>query len=133
MKKPTFLILALISLFLYGCDKNDNKRNLANTSWEVTTIVFGDAQINAPAAYILHFYQDNSFGIQLDINSCGGEYTESKKNRISFDYINCTEACCDSQFAQDIVEILLVSNSYALNNNQLDIFSAQKSLKLMER
>ncbi|MFK7931934.1 MAG: META domain-containing protein [Saprospiraceae bacterium] len=111
MKK---LLFFLPLLFLFACN-GDDPMDVDNTKtpiditlsdWRVLQVKNGD-NVNDPAAsYILKLDSDGMYSLRLDVNTCTGTYEVDLENkRISFDG-GCTEACCDSDPALDIAEVL---------------------------
>lgn len=74
--------------------------------WRVIEVKNGEEVDNPAASYILKLADDGTYSLRLDVNTCTGNYDIDLQNkRISFDG-GCSEACCDSDPALNIAEIL---------------------------
>ena len=60
-----------------------------------------------------------TYGLQLDVNGCGGNINGGRNNKIEFKSPACTEACCDSEGALCLLDALLVVETYEFSSNQL--------------
>jgi heat shock protein HslJ len=131
--KFTFLpIISILSLLLLSCDKADIEI-LVETDWVAESIQRENGIILTPDAdYILSFENDHQFGLKLDINLCGGR-VDFKKETVDFsEGIYCTRACCDSEFANTLIQLLPENTHWKLSNNQL-IFSNKQGLEILFR
>ncbi|MEY2905103.1 MAG: hypothetical protein RJA52_1119 [Bacteroidota bacterium] len=126
------IFLSLISLMSLSCNK-DNLQILVDTEWIAKSIQQENETILLPMAdYILSFENERQFGLRLDINICGGG-VEFKKETVDFSAgIYCTKACCDSEFANLLVQKLPENTHWKLSNDQL-IFSNKKGLEIVFR
>ena len=125
----TMKIKAIFFLFLLvvvACKKDDstNGGDLIG-QWEVIELKkpMGSLQsTDNPGVYILELQEDGNFTLQLDVNSCFGDYTyDNKDGTIDIEGAACTEACCDSDFAEDLVQLLPKMDSYSVSNETLEL------------
>ncbi len=120
-KLSGFMVLLFSIVLQYACNKQSNQKQLRDSYWEAEYIIEqGGAPQFATVSYKLSF-EKNDFSIQLDINSCGGEYRIMKNEQINFAPINCTEACCDSPFALKLLDIMQKATHYDLGEEHLII------------
>jgi heat shock protein HslJ len=68
---------------------------------------------------VIEFRSDGSYRLELDINSCQGDFTLSNSNSISLSASGCTKMCCDSEFSKKFTQILPQVESYHVENNKL--------------
>ena len=65
-------------------------------------------------AFILQFTNGNQYAFSLDVNACGGSLKTDNKGAITFEMPGCTEMCCDSEFAMQIINALPKVNKYRI-------------------
>ncbi len=116
----------LFMFFLTGivtasCAKKDIYIDLTANDWEVVKIKKqGESSYDkANNSYVLHFTTENTFTINLDVNNCFGEYEITCKGNIIFKAMICTQVCCDSEFAQDLGQLLPKMTSYYGKGDEL--------------
>lgn len=112
------LCSVLVIMSASSCEKG-----LENTRWKVTEIRQANAtKTDMPTKdYILEFKSDKSVGIKLDINNCFGSYEISDPNQIQFSPMGCTKACCDSEFANQFINLLQQVKSYTVAGKKLTL------------
>lgn len=126
------LFLWLLPLcFFIACNGDDDMDDMGNvknpvditlSNWKVIEVKNGDNVNNPAAVYTLQLNSDGTFSIRLDVNNCSGTYEVDLNNkRISFDMVACTEACCDSEPALDVAEILGKVVRYELASSPADV------------
>ncbi|NBC03879.1 MAG: hypothetical protein GVY20_09280 [Bacteroidetes bacterium] len=70
--------------------------------------------------YVLSLDTDSrSYGLELDVNGCGGTLENATDGKIEFKGPACTEACCDSEGALCLLDALLMVDAYELTSNNL--------------
>ena len=122
VKKALFLNSLLISvLVLTSCQKATNDPSLFQ-KWKVSSLLKNGASIvqNASDTLSLTFDQNKSLSIQLEINSCGADFSLRDKT-LDIDLIACTEACCDSDFSADLLYVLQHIVAYHFTGNDLNL------------
>ena len=129
MMNKLILLLFPVCLF-FACDNSDvddmgnvkNPIDITQSDWKVIEIK-NDTDVSNPAAvYSLKLNDDGTFEIRLDVNTCGGDYEINLVDkRIAFDPVLCTEACCDSENALDIAEVLARVTRYELAQTPGDV------------
>lgn len=127
-----FLYLSLtLVFFISGCNKEDKK--LIETEWVVNSYSAQNTTniVNAPASYTMTFKNKN-FHLALDVNTCGGDYSLGSGNKIKFSALYCTEACCDSDFAMKITQLIPLMKEYTINGDQL-LLSGQGKIRLIAK
>lgn len=120
MKNALQLVAVAVLILLFTACFPDRKEIRDNT-WVAVSLKSSneDSTQNPAAPYELTFPEKRSFSIRLDVNTCGGEALFSPNNIIVFNDIACTEACCDSDFAAELVRLLREVNRYQFNDEQL--------------
>lgn len=100
-------IILLAALALTSACLTDNTAQLLEGDWRVVSIQpTGQVSENASADYILQFGEDGNLSLRLDINSCGGRFNTFNGGNIDIEPMGCTEACCDTPFAQQLAGML---------------------------
>jgi hypothetical protein len=79
---------------------------------------------SAENLYILKFLNDTTFEINLDINGCGGKYKIISNGNIELEPLYCTEIFCDSDFADDLIQLIPKMTKYYKKENEM-IFEGQ--------
>ncbi|MEN8139193.1 MAG: META domain-containing protein [Bacteroidota bacterium] len=128
-----FLITILIGLTFFSCKKEDDKltTDLIETSWEVLKIKKqGESKYtDAENTYVMEFTGKTEFELNLDVNTCFGDYELKSDDYINFKSMACTEMCCDSEFAMDLSKILLNITEYYKQGDEL-IFKGEGEIVL---
>jgi hypothetical protein len=114
-------IIWLSCLFLFSC-KSDEDAQLTN-KWILNSYIkdSGSLVTNVSQPLYFTFTKENEINIELDVNTCSGDFTKSSEvlNLTNFD---CTKACCDS--ALSITAYNLVVDSvkiYRINGKTLKL------------
>ena len=136
MKFRKILILvfsSLIGLIMWSCEKEDINIDIKSNNWVVVkTMKQGEFSYSiAKENYILKFINDSIFDINLDVNSCQGKYNIVSNGNIELGLVACTEICCDSDFAEDLVQLIPLMTKYYGKGNEL-IFEGQGEIILKE-
>lgn len=113
--------VVLLAALLTACFP-DRKEIRANT-WIVVSLKPSatDSTWNPGVVYELTFPENRTFSIRLDVNSCDGTAAFNPNNIIFFNDIGCTQACCDSPFAAELLRLLAQVNRYQFNDDQLEL------------
>lgn len=117
------ILLILFSLCLIAgpsCSSSDLSE--LSGDWVAEQLSSGDLDCTEELddEYILDIDEaSRSFGIELDINSCGGSLSGGRGGNIEFEDPACTEACCDSEGALCLLDALLVVDAYDLQSDVL--------------
>ena len=120
-KFPILIIVAIFGLMLFSCVKEDIYVDITLNKWKVEKIkkqgemVF----IKTNESYILEFINDTIYTINLDVNHCGGKYKIITSGTMEIEDTYCTEICCDSDFAEDLVQLLSKTAKYFGKGNEL--------------
>ncbi len=119
-KTGTFILFSLL-IFVIGCSKE--KQMIIDNKWQVESIkVHADSAIQYPSLdkkYTLTFHDKKSFHLSLDVNSSFGKVKFSSNNKISFKDGAQTYKCCDSKFAEDMLVVLIKTETYDMNDSIL--------------
>jgi heat shock protein HslJ len=112
-----------IGLFLscFACTKNKAKFEVPSR-WIVSEFkpVNSATWQKASNLYILSFTDSRNFNLGLDINQCMGKY-KAGGSSISFSNIGCTEACCDTPLATNVMESLKKIKSYQIQGETMTL------------
>ncbi len=120
MKKriyQTAILAIIIGFSIWSCTKEEarnNNINITSDSWMVVKIKQEGANQykETKKSYVLKFENDTTYTLRLDVNNCTGKYTILNKGNIHISSINCTEMCCDSDFAEELVQLLSEMTEY---------------------
>ncbi|MEO0341236.1 MAG: hypothetical protein AAF242_18740 [Bacteroidota bacterium] len=124
--KSNFLLAILSFTLLLACDNEKECcttfPDLIGPEWLSVNIKEGGNTTVAPHEAILTFGPENTYGLQLDVNLCGGDINLQQRT-LQIDFLNalCTEACCDSDYAVRLREFLIEADSYELSTQDLII------------
>lgn len=117
-----FAIILLLAL-VFSCRKDDDHSGLFQT-WEAKEFMSIESVAypkNENTRVLLTFNLSGSYHLKLDINSCGGNFATGKNNQIEMGTAACTEACCDSKFAEKVAAMLSRVNSYEISGKTLKL------------
>lgn len=128
----SIILLTAIVPFFTLCTKDQRSFQIINTEWEVRSITAPDPQfiLIAPTPYPVKFMEDSIFTIRLDVNSCGSTYRLEAENNINFNSVGCTKICCDSAFANSLINILKDVYSFNIVGNDLKLFAPDRIINL---
>lgn len=119
ISKIIFYTVFVSALAFTACQPERNE--IRANRWEVSYLKMAENDSNwtATGSYVLEFPARNQFSLQLDVNTCGGEADFRINSGIRLDGVYCTEACCDSEFAAQLLQMLPKVKQYAWNEEQL--------------
>ncbi|BBE20295.1 hypothetical protein AQPE_4486 [Aquipluma nitroreducens] len=122
--KTKILIILILFVVLIACNKDDeaNVDNLYH-SWEAKSFMSVES-----AAYPktegrkigLVFFKDGTYGLNLDVNGCGGTFKVSD-NSIEISSAMCTLICCDSKFSEKLAIMLPKVTTYKIDGKTLKL------------
>jgi hypothetical protein len=127
MKDKILLVMTLLKYFgvllavvLTSCGKDEVSPELLVNDWKVVKLKKENDRryTESDETYVLKFTSDSTFGIRLDVNSCGGNYEIEKEGTIDMVLI-CTYICCDSDFAEALAGIIAGATKYNFKGNEL--------------
>lgn len=111
----------ILALTLSAC-LTDNTAQLLEGDWRVVSIQpTGQVSENAPAEYILQFGEDGNLSLRLDVNSCGARFHTFNGGNIDIELMGCTEACCDTPFAQQLAGLLSEMEHFDIEGRTLTL------------
>jgi len=118
-------LFLVISISLISCEKEDNDISIKGTKWKVVYIKDNGSSFNKRAKedYIIEFKNDSSYSLSLDVNECIGNYNILNEKEIIIARSGCTKVCCDSEFAEELRELLGEINNYNIDRDILFLLS----------
>ncbi len=127
----TLFIFGLLFTVLISCKKDD--QDLIG-EWEVTAIRASESADweNASQLYQFTFDDESNVSVMLDVNRCGASYNRCSCGSMSFEPLACTEACCDSEFAQKVIEYLTKIESHEIDGDEL-MLKGKRFIRLKRR
>lgn len=123
--KTKLLSLLILVLMFNSCNKNEDQNDTLYQTWEAKDFMSLESVAypkNENSRILLTFNRSGSYNLKLDINSCGGKFSTSGKNRITMESPACTEACCDSKFSEKLAGMLYRVESFEIKGNSLSLF-----------
>lgn len=123
MKISTLTSTILLLIVFLSCREDDDHSGLFQT-WEAKEFMSIESVAypkNANTKVLLTFNRSGSYNLKLDINSCGGNFATGKSNQIEIETAACTEACCDSKFAEKVAAMLSRVTSYEISSKTLKL------------
>ena len=125
--------LGLFLIIFPSCEKEniDTEIDITLNEWKVIKIrKQGELfYLSATESYIFEFINDTTFTFNLDVNSCGGQYKIISKGNIKLGCTYCTEICCDSDYAEELLQLIPNMTKYYGEDNKL-IFEGQGEIIL---
>jgi heat shock protein HslJ len=120
-KHITVILIALLSLIMWSCEKENFDIDLKSSSWKLVKIKNqGDSSYTeASEIYILVFSDDETYTLSLDVNTCFGDYEIINNGKINISAMGCTEICCDSEFAENLISLLHQMTRFDEKGNEL--------------
>lgn len=116
-------IVILLLILFFSCRKDDNDSSLFQT-WEAKEFMSIESVAypkNENTKVLLTFNKSGSYSLKLDINSCGGNFSVGKNNQLEIGSTACTEACCDSKFAEKVAAMLSRVTSYEISGKAMKL------------
>ena len=115
---------------LTACQKEP--KDIVGIAWVSTSITLENGQSSYPEhTYLLSFDNAKSFRLSLDVNTCGGSISFHRR-KVTFDEgMNCTEACCDSPYAQRLAENLTKTTEWKWSSSEQLVFFNDKGVELV--
>jgi len=123
----SILIYGVILISYSQCQKNEGStamscpiEELPFSTWEAIRFEENGTNTTPPKNYVLTF-SEGGFSLTLDVNTCSGSLKLCEADQ-DLDFITggCTYACCDSDFAQKMINFMFEEvASFELTNQEL--------------
>lgn len=124
MKTSIYWVVLLMAMTLMGSCQEEVVRDGKDIyhTWEAKSFISVESVAyekveNHPI--LLTFKRDGTYGLKLDVNSCGSRFDAGKGNSIELENPACTEACCDSPFSNKLSNMLPKVTSYRIMGENL--------------
>jgi len=132
-KHTLVIFTVLIGLIMSSCKKENVNIDITSYKWEVIKIKKqGESSyIKANESYVLELTSDTTFNLKLDVNNCFGHYEILSKGNMDISKMGCTEICCDSEFAEDLLHLFPKMTKYYEKGAEL-IFEGQGEIILKQ-
>ena len=85
---------------------NCSFNELSGSIWEFDTFFDDNFEDPYRRLFTIEFISSNDFFINLDVNTCNGDYDLDNDCDMDFDLDSCTDACCDSSEAEQLIDDL---------------------------
>ena len=130
-KFQILLVVALIGLTALSCKKENVNVDITSNKWEVVKIKRqGESSYSkAKKSYILEFKSDTTYSFIFDVNDCFGYYEIISNGNIKINAMGCTQICCDSDFAVELMQMFPKMSKYYGRGNEL-IFEGEGKIIL---
>ncbi|MCC5915892.1 MAG: META domain-containing protein [Cryomorphaceae bacterium] len=117
MKLNVFAILTTLFVVV-ACSKKDES---LHGVWMVERVQLNQASDwqGSPEKYRFEFGTDKSLTVNLDVNTCQTKFESCTCGSMVIDPIGCTEACCDSEFAVQMIEMMKDVDRYDISSEVL--------------
>lgn len=128
-KLALFLTVAFATL---SCNDDVPKPDVIRGVWVVQMLKTSSIDITPSDGdnLGLNFRDENSFTIWFTVNTCGGIYSINNNGNISFEITDfCTQTCCDSEESDIYGDILLESDRFTLEEDELIISGSGGEVK----
>ena len=128
----TFLLL-LICFTFWTCEKKEIDIDLTTSTWEVISIKQSGQVLSdkAKESYTLKFTDDMTYILTLDVNNCQGVYTIQNDGEIVLERSGCTKVCCDSDYAETLLELIPKMTEYFMRGDILK-FTGKGQIELRQ-
>lgn len=122
MKRIRTLFLLAVFALTATCKHIDGPASNVFQTWEVKNFVSVETVTydkKDSSKILLSINSNNTFTVKLDVNACTGSLAVLNELNIIFNSPLCTEACCDSPFAERFAELLPYITMYKIDDNML--------------
>lgn len=122
--KTKLLSLLIFTLAFASCNKDEEPNAKLYQTWEAKSFMSLESVAypkNENKPILLTFKSDGTYNLKLDINSCGGNFTSGKSNRLEIEPPACTEACCDSKFSEKLATMISKVTSFSIEGKALKL------------
>lgn len=126
MLKPLLFVLLFTSIF--SCVKKVPLVSLTDHDWKLEKLqILEDPSLQVWSStfpeidHILKFQSDSEFTINLDVNNCFGSYSTSQNIDCEFNDLGCSEACCDSEFSEELIRRITKASKFEITGDKLII------------
>lgn len=121
MKNKLLFLLIFIVLLVLSCTKNDDLLQISTTKWRVVKVKeqSESSYTKADKDYIIDFVNDTLYTLSLDVNNCSGNYETINNGAVNINLPGCTKMCCDSNFAEELLQLLPKMTTYSQKRKQL--------------
>gem|GEM_PF-5133083 len=122
--------LLIVGLFVLSCDRVEEKpemqESLADSNWLVTGYLPSSSNVLqvSPATYRLDFINDSTFILYLDVTRIVGKYSATQNGEFWVGKIKQTHACCDSEYALQMAEIIQHAGGYRTTRDGISLRGA---------
>jgi len=123
MKKNT-LFFGIFVIIILSCHKDsmDYSNILSTNAWKINSYRIGNpvAYSFTTEDYIFNFNgEKKTYELNLDVNDCSGSFIISDKISIELESPGCSEICCDSDFAEELLRVIPIITNYQIRGNLL--------------
>jgi hypothetical protein len=108
--------------FCISCQKENQVEKLSG-DWIVTALKMTDQfdYQESPKEYVVSFDEEKNMRLFKDVNLCSAIIDVGEDGDFSISSHHCTYACCDSEFADDILILISTTSSFHIRRNVLTL------------
>lgn len=112
---------ALLLVLLSCCTEEKAFKDDIRGKWKLVNLTMAEKMLpqTPEKDYTIHFKNDTSYELSLDVNQCFGDYKLDKNGEITLGPAGCTMVCCDSDFALKWTRLLRKMEYFSLTGNNL--------------
>jgi heat shock protein HslJ len=128
------LPIVLLGLLTAGCNRHSDHLILGQT-WKIERLKLSNDTVWRPGVepwYEMTFTSSGNASLRLDVNLCGGKVNIGQHS-IKIDVQTCTEACCDSEYALQLMQSLQRIKNYKLVEDTLWLFNPDSIMATRSR
>ena len=113
-------------MILLSCSRDDQIISDIFHTWVIKSIHTGE--LPKPSLFNrgkvnITFNTNLTYGLELELNVCGGVFTTSENDSISLSDLFCTQMCCDSKFSDKLLTMLPEIKTHEIDGLQLILYS----------
>ena len=136
MRPISLLFNLFLLLFIFSCSESKDccVANPLTITWVAASVDVENRLYTSTNEILMTLQEEGQMSIKLDINTCGGDYLmDLSAQTVTFKEMFCTEACCDSEFAQNIVDVLQRSDRFETSGNLLTVFAGNDKANFLPK
>jgi len=106
------LLAALVFFIMTEVNTCQSSQTAQGNFTVIGTQETGSSDFNPPPSPYIVTISDKTFSVPFEANTCSGHIKFKSNNRVAMSDISCTEACCDSDYANRLKQLMSQFNTY---------------------
>jgi hypothetical protein len=109
-------------LTVTSCKKDSESSVTIIGKWKVEGFVSNSASASKTVTtdIYLTFYNNKTLNIALEVNTCSSTFSLDN-SALLIESTSCTEICCDSEFSEELLELLPLVETHHFTNGKLNL------------